>query len=152
MLARRRGAPARDRRVACLAGRLKAARGETGASVDDLSPSAAAGAMRRYLERRAEQMPEHLVAPVPMSARGPQEELELGDRIAGAIVRRLSFNFVVSTVPAPQVPFHLLGRCLETIYAFLPLPPRTMRTVAHDRAMRRSTATLSACSVTCCHV
>ena len=80
----------RDRRVAyvdtTLDG-LKAARGDGGATVNDVILSVAAGALRRCFERRDETMSEHVVALVPMSVRRPDEELELGNRIATLLVR-----------------------------------------------------------------
>ena len=48
--------------------------------------SVAAGALRRAFERRGEPVPERLVALVPMSVRRPDEELELGNRIATLLV------------------------------------------------------------------
>jgi diacylglycerol O-acyltransferase / wax synthase len=79
----------RDRRVAYVAAELdslKSARGETGATVNDVILSVAAGCLRRCFARRGEQAPEHLVALVPMSVRRPEEELELGNRIATLLV------------------------------------------------------------------
>jgi diacylglycerol O-acyltransferase len=79
----------RDRRVAYVAtdlDGLKSARGETGATVNDAILSVAVGGLRRYFERRGEQVPQHLVALVPMSVRRPDEELELGNRIATLLV------------------------------------------------------------------
>ena len=79
----------RDRRVAYVAtelARLKSARGETGATVNDVILSVAAGGLRRYFDRRGEQVPEHLVVLVPMSVRRPDEELELGNRVATLLV------------------------------------------------------------------
>ena len=48
--------------------------------------SIAAGGLRRLFERRGEQLPEQLVALVPMSIRRPDEHLELGNRIATLMV------------------------------------------------------------------
>jgi WS/DGAT/MGAT family acyltransferase len=79
----------RDRRVAYVAAELdslKSARGETGATVNDVILAVAAAGLRRSFERRGEQLPEHLVALVPMSVRRPDEELELGNRIATLLV------------------------------------------------------------------
>jgi len=79
----------RDRRVAFVRTRLellKTARGESGATVNDVILSVAAGALRRCFERRGEAVPEQLVALVPMSVRRPGEELELGNRIATLLV------------------------------------------------------------------
>ena len=79
----------RDRRVAFLATRLdllKAARGD-GATVNDVILAAVAGGLGRFFGRRGEELPEHLVALVPVSVRRPDEELELGNRIATILVR-----------------------------------------------------------------
>jgi WS/DGAT/MGAT family acyltransferase len=79
----------RDRRVAYvraeLAG-LKAARGDGGATVNDVILATASGALRRCFKRRGEPLPEQLVGLVPMSVRRPDEELELGNRIATLLV------------------------------------------------------------------
>ena len=80
----------RDRRVAYVdAGLedLKAARGDGAATVNDVILSVTTGALRRCFERRGETLPEHLVALVPMSVRRPDEQLELGNRIATLLVR-----------------------------------------------------------------
>jgi WS/DGAT/MGAT family acyltransferase len=80
----------RDRRVAYVRtelARLKAARGEGGATVNDVILAVASGALRRCFERRDEPLPEQLVGLVPMSVRQPDEELELGNRIATLLVR-----------------------------------------------------------------
>ena len=79
----------RDRRVAFVATdleALKAARGEGGATVNDVILSVAAGGLRRLFERRREPLPERLVALVPMSVRRPGDEGELGNRIATLLV------------------------------------------------------------------
>jgi diacylglycerol O-acyltransferase len=79
----------RDRRVAYVASeldRLKAMRGGTEATVNDVILSIVTGALRRFFERRSEPLPEQLVALVPMSVRRPDEELELGNRIATLLV------------------------------------------------------------------
>ncbi len=79
----------RDRRVAYVSTgleSLKAIRGETGATVNDVILSVAAGGLRRYFERRTEPVPEHLVALVPMSVRRPDEDHELGNRLATLLV------------------------------------------------------------------
>ncbi|HEX2127621.1 MAG TPA: wax ester/triacylglycerol synthase family O-acyltransferase [Solirubrobacterales bacterium] len=79
----------RDRRVAYVDSRLddlKAMRGSTEATVNDVILSVSAGALRRYFERRREPVPESLVALVPMSVRRPDEDLELGNRIATLLV------------------------------------------------------------------
>ena len=79
----------RDRRVAFVdaeLGALKAARADTQATVNDVVLSVCAGALCRRFERRGEDVPEHLVALVPMSVRRADEELELGNRIATLLV------------------------------------------------------------------
>jgi diacylglycerol O-acyltransferase / wax synthase len=79
----------RDRRVAFARTeleRLKRARGDTAATVNDVILSIAAGGLRRLFERRGKQVPERLVALVPMSIRRPEEQLELGNRIATLMV------------------------------------------------------------------
>ena len=79
----------RDRRVAFVATELealKAMRRGSEATVNDVILSLAAGALRRAFERRGEEVPERLVALVPMSVRRPDEELELGNRIATLLV------------------------------------------------------------------
>jgi diacylglycerol O-acyltransferase len=79
----------RDRRVG-FAGTgldaIKAARGDTGATVNDVILAIATGGLRRVFERRGETVPDRLVALVPMSIRRPDEELELGNRIATLMV------------------------------------------------------------------
>jgi WS/DGAT/MGAT family acyltransferase len=80
----------RDRRVAYVDSeldRFKTMRGESGATVNDVILSVAAGALRRLFERRGAELPAHLVALVPMSIRRPDEDLELGNRIATLLVR-----------------------------------------------------------------
>ena len=79
----------RDRRVAYVKTDLQAlkdARGEAGATVNDVVLSVSAGALRRCFERRGERMPDQIVALVPMSIRRPEEEHELGNRIATLLV------------------------------------------------------------------
>jgi WS/DGAT/MGAT family acyltransferase len=79
----------RDRRIAFVATSLealKAARGDTGATVNDVILSASTGGLRRFFRRRRERVPEQLVALVPMSIRRPGEDLELGNRIATLLV------------------------------------------------------------------
>lgn len=79
----------RDRRVAYVDTelvRLKAMRGSSGATFNDVILSVSAGALRRLFVRRGEHPPGHLVALVPMSIRRPDEELELGNRIATLLV------------------------------------------------------------------
>jgi diacylglycerol O-acyltransferase len=80
----------RDRRVALVRtdlDRLKSMRGDSGATVNDVILCVAAGALRRLFERRGETLPQNLVALVPMSVRKPDEDLELGNRIATLLVR-----------------------------------------------------------------
>jgi diacylglycerol O-acyltransferase len=79
----------RDRRVAFVRTELddlKQARGETGATVNDVILAAATGGLRRLFERRGEAVPDQLVALVPMSIRRSDEHLELGNRIATLMV------------------------------------------------------------------
>ena len=79
----------RDRRVAFLSTRLdslKAARSD-GATVNDVILAVVAGGLGRFFERRGSDLPEHLVALVPVSIRRPDEELELGNRVATILVR-----------------------------------------------------------------
>jgi diacylglycerol O-acyltransferase / wax synthase len=79
----------RDRRVGFVRSeldRLKAARGDSEATVNDVILSVATGGLRRTFERRREPVPETLVGLVPMSIRRPDEELELGNRIATLLV------------------------------------------------------------------
>jgi WS/DGAT/MGAT family acyltransferase len=80
----------RDRRVAYADSQLdelKAMRAGTDATVNDVILSISAGALRRLFERRGEPLPKELVALVPMSVRRPDEDLELGNRIATLLVR-----------------------------------------------------------------
>ena len=80
----------RDRRVAYVdaeLAELKAMRGSSGATVNDVILSVAAGGLRRLFDRRGEPVPMQLVALVPMSIRRPGEDLELGNRIATLLVR-----------------------------------------------------------------
>jgi diacylglycerol O-acyltransferase len=79
----------RDRRVAFVASELdplKAMRGDSRATVNDVILSVATGGLRRFFERRSEPLPDQIVALVPMSVRRPDEELELGNRIATLLV------------------------------------------------------------------
>src|SRR5262249_35096118 len=79
-----------DRRVAFVETELEAlkqARGTTGATVNDVVLAIAAGGLRRFFERRGERVPEHLVALVPVSVRRPDEDLELGNRIATILMK-----------------------------------------------------------------
>jgi diacylglycerol O-acyltransferase len=73
----------RDRRVAYLGTdlqTLKDARSD-GATVNDVLLSIVSGALRGFLAGRGDELPERLVALVPMSIRQPDEKLELGNRI-----------------------------------------------------------------------
>ncbi len=79
----------RDRRVAFVDTSLesvKAARGDGPATVNDVVLAAVTGGLARFFERRDEELPEHIVALVPVSVRAPDEELELGNRIATLFV------------------------------------------------------------------
>jgi diacylglycerol O-acyltransferase / wax synthase len=80
----------RDRRVAWVATglqELKDARAVEGATVNDVILAVAAGGLRRFFEARDEDVPDHLVALVPVSIRRPDEQLELGNRITTIMVR-----------------------------------------------------------------
>ena len=80
----------RDRRVAFAESdleSLKRARGDTAATVNDVVLAIAAGGLRRFFERRGEPLPDHLVALVPVSVRRPDEDLELGNRIATILMK-----------------------------------------------------------------
>lgn len=80
----------RDRRVAFASAELQAlkdARGERGATVNDVILAVAAGGLRRFLVGRGEELPKYLVALVPVSIRRPDEHLELGNRISTILVR-----------------------------------------------------------------
>ncbi|MGH2993715.1 MAG: WS/DGAT/MGAT family O-acyltransferase [Solirubrobacterales bacterium] len=80
----------RDRRVAFVRGELQAlkeARGEDGATVNDVILAVAAGGLRRFLAGRGEELPKYMVALVPVSVRRPDEHLELGNRISTILVR-----------------------------------------------------------------
>src|SRR3954453_9731649 len=80
----------RDRRVGFTSttlDALKRARGSGDATVNDVVLAAAAGALRRFFERRGERVPNHLVALVPVSIRRPDEQGELGNRIATILMR-----------------------------------------------------------------
>jgi diacylglycerol O-acyltransferase / wax synthase len=79
----------RDRRVAFVRTELdllKAARGGTGATVNDLILAGAAGGLRRFFVRHRRKLPEHIVALVPMSVRREDERNELGNRLATLMV------------------------------------------------------------------
>ena len=75
----------RDRRVG-FAGttldEIKGARGDGGATVNDVILSIATGALRDFLDSRGDDVPDSIVALVPMSIRRPDEEHDLGNRIA----------------------------------------------------------------------
>jgi diacylglycerol O-acyltransferase / wax synthase len=78
-----------DRRVAFVdteLAALKRARDNTSATVNDVILSVATGALRRTFERHGEELPPHLVALVPVSIRRPDEDLELGNRLATILV------------------------------------------------------------------
>jgi diacylglycerol O-acyltransferase / wax synthase len=81
----------RDRRVAWARtdlDRLKRARAiAEGSTVNDVLLSIAAGALRRFFERRGDAVPDYLVALVPVSIRRPNEKGELGNRISTIMVR-----------------------------------------------------------------
>ena len=81
----------RDRRVAWARAdldRMKRARAiAEGSTVNDVVLSVAAGALRRFLERRGDVVPDYLVALVPVSIRRPNEKGELGNRISTIMVR-----------------------------------------------------------------
>jgi diacylglycerol O-acyltransferase / wax synthase len=73
----------RDRRVAYVRTdlqRLKDARSD-GTTVNDVLLAIVSGALRGFLAARGDEIPERLVALVPMSIRRPDEKLELGNRI-----------------------------------------------------------------------
>jgi diacylglycerol O-acyltransferase len=80
----------RDRRVAYVASELdllkRARAAAEGATVNDVILAVATGALRRLLLRRGEKLPGHVVALVPVSIRRPDEENELGNRIATIMV------------------------------------------------------------------
>lgn len=83
------GEVGRDRRVGYAEAALddlKRAREAVGATVNDVILSVATGALRRTFERRGEKLVEQLVALVPMSIRRPDEEGELGNRVATLFV------------------------------------------------------------------
>jgi diacylglycerol O-acyltransferase len=81
----------RDRRVAWARtdlDRMKRARSiAEGSTVNDVILSVAAGALRNFLERRGDKLPDYLVALVPVSIRRPNEKGELGNRISTIMVR-----------------------------------------------------------------
>jgi WS/DGAT/MGAT family acyltransferase len=81
----------RDRRIAWHQtdlDRLKRARGIVeGSTVNDVILSVVAGALRSFLERRGEKVPDYLVALVPVSVRRPDEQGDLGNRISTIMVK-----------------------------------------------------------------
>jgi diacylglycerol O-acyltransferase / wax synthase len=80
----------RDRRVAYVRTelqRLKDARGDGGATVNDVILSVTAGGLSRFLAGRGDEVPDYLVALVPVSIRRPDEQGELGNRITTILVR-----------------------------------------------------------------
>jgi diacylglycerol O-acyltransferase / wax synthase len=80
----------RDRRVGFVRGELQAlkdARGDRGATVNDVILAVATGGLRRFLEGRGDEIPRYLVALVPVSVRRPDEHDELGNRISTILVR-----------------------------------------------------------------
>ncbi len=76
----------RDRRVGFAKTTLpkvkRARKAVEGATVNDVILAVAAGGLRRFLKARRIKLPEYLVALVPVSIRRPEEEGELGNRIA----------------------------------------------------------------------
>ncbi len=79
----------RDRRLGFASttlDQIKGARGETGATVNDVILAVATGALRTFLEGRGDRVPDQLVALVPMSIRRPEEQHDLGNRIATLLV------------------------------------------------------------------
>jgi len=54
--------------------------------MNDVILADVAAGLGRFFQRRGEELPEHLVALVPVSVRRPDEELELGNRIATILV------------------------------------------------------------------
>jgi WS/DGAT/MGAT family acyltransferase len=81
----------RDRRVAWARtdlDRLKRARAYAeGSTVNDVVLSIAAGALRRCFERREGDVPDYLVALVPVSLRGEDDQGQLGNRISTILVK-----------------------------------------------------------------
>ena len=79
-----------DRRVAFVRAELQAikdARGDGGATVNDVILAIAAAGLSRFLRGRGEEPPEHLLALVPVSVRRPDERNELGNRMSTILVR-----------------------------------------------------------------
>ena len=54
--------------------------------MNDVILAVAAGGLRRFMVRRKQRLPEHVVALVPMSVRRADERNELGNRIATLMV------------------------------------------------------------------
>ena len=81
----------RDRKVAWVKAdldRLKRAREPVeGSTVNDVVLSVVAGALRRFMEKRGDDVPQHLVALVPVSIRRPEQEHDMGNRISTILVR-----------------------------------------------------------------
>ena len=73
----------RDRRVAYVGTDLQTLKDARagGATVNDVLLAVVAGALRGFLGARGDDVPDRLVALVPMSIRRPDEKLELGNRI-----------------------------------------------------------------------
>ena len=65
---------------------LKAGARRREATVNDVILAVATGALRRIFERRGEAVPDQLVALVPMCIRRPDEQHDLGNRIATLMV------------------------------------------------------------------
>ncbi len=79
----------RDRRAGFAATtlqKLKDARGDTDATVNDVILSIATGALADFLEGRGGELPRSIVALVPMSIRRADEQHDLGNRIATLLV------------------------------------------------------------------
>ena len=79
----------RDRRVGFAKTSLDAVKGarmDSGVTVNDVILSVATAALRRFFESRGDPVPDELVALVPMSIRRPEEQHDLGNRIATLLV------------------------------------------------------------------
>jgi WS/DGAT/MGAT family acyltransferase len=79
----------RDRRVAFARaelGTIEKARGQRGATINDVLLSIAAGALGGFLRARGSGVPEHLVVLVPVSMRRPDQQHDLGSRISSILV------------------------------------------------------------------
>jgi diacylglycerol O-acyltransferase len=80
----------RDRRVAwskTTLAKVKRARGRSEATVNDVILAAAAGALGRFMRARGDEVPDYLVALVPVSIRRKGEEEELGNRISSILAK-----------------------------------------------------------------